>query len=198
MKMRRVIPITLAIGLGLIVVGLPLGYRAMVSTKYRNFRVVEPGVLYRSGQMSAEGFQRMAQEYGFKTVISLRDLKDDGKQSPDTQEVVYCEANGIRHVILSPANWYGTEDKPAAVDKNLTKFLSIMDDPTTKPVLVHCFAGIHRTGGYVALYRMEHNGWTADDAIAEMKSMGTIRTTFDDEIPNYLQTYKPGRLRKKS
>ena len=73
-----------------------------------------------------------------------------------------------------------------------------MDDPMTKPVLVHCFAGIHRTGGYVALYRMEHNGWTADDAIAEMKSMGTIRTTFDDEIPNYLQAYKPGRLRKKS
>ena len=90
---------------------------------------------------------------------------------------------------MSPANWASINGQPAPVEPNIAAFLKILDDPASKPVLVHCFAGIHRTGGYVSLYRMEYDGWPAEDAIREMKSMGTVRTTFDDEIPDYLRAY---------
>ena len=193
----RYLPAVLAITLGILVVAIPIGYRSHMSTKYRNFRVVEPGVLYRSGQLSPTGFEKLAQEYGFKTVISLREQRDDGKVPPDKLESALCESMGIKHVVLAPANWYGTDEKPAAVDSNIVQFLNILDDPAAQPVLVHCFAGIHRTGGYVAVYRMEMNGWSAYEAIEEMKGMGTVRTTFDDEIPNYLEDYTRGKLRKK-
>ena len=188
---QRVATVVGALLLAAVVVGVPLGYRSVMSTKYRNFRVVEPEVLYRSGQMSAAGLASTVEQYGIKTVISLRELRDDGKPSPDSDEVKYCAERGVRHVILSPAKWVGVDGKPAPVEPNVAAFLKILDDPAAHPVLVHCFAGIHRTGGYVSLYRMEYGGWPADDAIREMKGMGTVRTTFDDEIPDYLRAYTP-------
>ena len=196
--MKRMIPVGLAVLVGLLVAAVPFGYRSVVGTKYRNFRVVEPGVLYRSGQMSPAGFQTIAQEYGLRTVVSLREVRDgdDGKPSPDRQEAEWCRANGVTHITLAPMVWRPAGDQPVPVEANLREFFRVMNDPASKPVLVHCFAGIHRTGGYVAMYRIEYDGWAAADAITEMKTMGTPRTTFDDEIPDYLRTYVRGRLRR--
>ena len=187
--MRRTGAVVGAVLLAGLVVGVPLGYRSYTSVKYRNFRVVEPGVLYRSGQMTGSGLSSTVEQYGIRTVVSLRDVRDDGKPAPDRDEVAYCAARGVRHVVLSPAKWYAADGGPAPVEPNLKEFLKVMDDPAARPVLVHCFAGIHRTGGYVGLYRIEYQGWAADEAIREMKSMGTARTTFDEEIPDFLRGY---------
>ncbi|WP_390696779.1 protein-tyrosine phosphatase family protein [Gemmata massiliana] len=43
---------------------------------------------------------------------------------------------------------------------------------SSQPVLVHCFAGIHRTGTTCALFRVARQGWSADQAIVEMQSYG--------------------------
>ena len=42
---------------------------------FRNFGVVQPGVLYRSAQLSKAGMTRAMYDYGIKTVISLREVK---------------------------------------------------------------------------------------------------------------------------
>jgi protein tyrosine/serine phosphatase len=34
---------------------------------------------------------------------------------------------------------------------------------------VHCKGGRHRTGALTAIYRITHDGWTADQAYKEMK-----------------------------
>ena len=39
-----------------------------------------------------------------------------------------------------------------------------MNDPTQQPVYVHCAGGRHRTGVMTAVYRISHDGWTADEA----------------------------------
>ena len=193
--MHRLVCVALVVVTAGAVAGVPVAYRSAVSVKYRNFRVVEPGVLYRSGQMTPAGFQSVALEYGLRTVVSLRDAKDDAGPLPENDaEADWCRANGVRHIVLSPQVWYAPAGRPP-VEPNLRAFLAAVADPAGRPVLVHCFAGIHRTGGYVALYRVDHDGWTADEAVREMKSMGTARTTFDDEIPGYLRAYRRGTLR---
>jgi protein tyrosine/serine phosphatase len=43
-----------------------------------------------------------------------------------------------------------------------------MDDPANHPVLVHCFAGVHRTGAHIAIYRMVHDRWPNAKALGFM------------------------------
>ena len=175
----------------LCIVLVPVYYKIERDRNYRNIRVVDDGVLYRSGQMTPEGFQRTVREFGIRTVISLRDSKDEGKVSADQAEVEYCREQGITHFRFAQARWQ-LPDGSHPVAANMTEFLRILSDPQMKkPVLVHCFAGIHRTGGYVAVYRMEYDGWSAAEAIEEMRNMGTPRTTFEDDVMTYLTTYEP-------
>jgi protein tyrosine/serine phosphatase len=47
-------------------------------------------------------------------------------------------------------------------------FFELMDDPTNFPVAVHCIGGRHRTGTFVALYRLEYQRWNVEDAQREM------------------------------
>jgi len=177
----------------LMVAAAPFGYRAVVSTSYRNLRVVDDGVLYRSGQMSRAGFERVCRERGIGTVVKLREANDDKDVAQDTAQQQYCEGHGIAFLRFPQADW-----SPAGGvipgDANVRRFVDLMADPAVaKPVLVHCFAGIHRTGPLVAAYRMEFNGWANEDAVAEMTSMGTVRTTFADNLLTYLRTYTPRR-----
>jgi tyrosine-protein phosphatase SIW14 len=73
------------------------------------------------------------------------------------------------------------------------EFLRVMDDPTNHPVLVHCFAGVHRTGTLCAVYRMEYQGWTADRAIAEMEEYGFEPGRSRQAIEGYLRAHRPRR-----
>jgi len=194
--MKRAGLILSIIGLGIAMVLIPIAYRSHLSVKYRNFRTVTPGVLYRSGQMTTEGLTQKVREHGLKTVVSLRELKDkDGKPDADHAEVEFCRNNGIHHLVLTPMQWRRENAKHAPVEDNLKTFLKLMDDPSNHPVLVHCFAGIHRTGGYVAVYRMEFERWTAEEAVGEMKTMGTPRTTFDPDTSALLRHLEGKHLR---
>ena len=60
-----------------------------------------------------------------------------------------------------------TREQPKTAE--LTEFLSIVNDPANQPVYVHCVGGRHRTGVMTAAYRMTHDGWSSDQAFAEMK-----------------------------
>jgi tyrosine-protein phosphatase SIW14 len=191
-----------AVGLGGVLGGevgvapAPLTYRSIESTRYRNLRVVHDGKLYRSGQLPPKTFEKVVRELGIGTVISFRDTKDHTGVHEDQAEADFCAANGVAFHRLPPADWTPVNGVIPG-ERTVVDFLRIMDDPRTqkRPVLVHCFAGIHRTGTHCAVYRMEYDGWTAAEAIAEMRGMGTPRTTFADNLIEYLNNYQPGRLR---
>jgi len=91
---------------------------------------------------------------------------------------------------LPPLNWWAIDGSvPAEV--NVRKFLEIMDDPNNYPVLIHCFAGSHRTGAYCAIYRMEYEHWSNEDAMDEMRAAGYLSIYDDWDILGYLERYRP-------
>jgi len=58
-------------------------------------------------------------------------------------------------------------DPPSEI--TIHQFLQVVNDPANQPVFVHCEDGHIRTGVMTAVYRITHDGWTADQAYAEMK-----------------------------
>jgi tyrosine-protein phosphatase SIW14 len=174
---------------GILVVG-PYGYVLYRKSTCRNFRVVEDGVLYRSGQMSLAGLRRAIYEYGIKTVVTLRYSENPDNPPPDLAEEEFCKRELINHYRIPYRSWWAS-DGTVPAEKNVQAFLKIMRDPANYPVLVHCFAGIHRAGAFCAIYRMEFDHWTNAEAIREMRNLGYTDDHMD--VQAYLENYRAGR-----
>jgi protein tyrosine/serine phosphatase len=158
----------------------------------RHFATVRPGVLYRSGQPSLAGLTRILHDHHIRTVICLRE------ESPASlAEAAWCAKNEVKHVRITPRNWDGPPGA-APVDEPLREMLDVMRDPANHPVLVHCLAGTHRTGGYVAVWRMEAEGWTNEEAMAELRGMGYTTIDTDLDINEYLRAYERGVLSRRA
>ena len=70
-----------------------------------------------------------------------------------------------------------------------------MDDPARYPALIHCKAGLHRTGVLSAVYRMEYQRWDWLEAWHELRSHGFgefVSDSSNDYILQYLLAYRPG------
>jgi len=129
------------------------------------------GDLYRSAQPSKEGMKEL-EKMGVKTIVNLRSFHSDGDEMKGT-------GMGYEHIYMKA--WHAEE-------KELVRFLKIVSDNNRTPVLVHCQHGADRTGTMCAMYRIAVQGWTKEEAIAEMTKGGfgfhTIWTNLVEYIRN--------------
>ncbi len=176
--------------LATIVLCAPFAYRSFNRHHFRNFRTVHSGVLYRSGQLSADGLERICHDYEIRTIITLREAHVPGEPQPDAAEEEFCAKMDVFHFRLPPKCWWSPEGGvPAEV--NVRKFLEIMDDPKYHPVLIHCFAGAHRTGAYCCIYRMEYERWNTAEALEELRRCGYDHLYEEEDVLGYLSNYTP-------
>jgi protein tyrosine/serine phosphatase len=173
-----------------LLIGGPLAYARHRHNRWRNFHIVREGVLYRSGQISLEGLQRICHDYQIKTVITLRDAQRPGDPPPAPEEEEWCRKEEINYVRIPPRAWEAADGSvPAA--KGIAVFLEVMKNPDNYPVLIHCLAGKHRTGAYCAVYRMEYDKWTNEQAIDEMKLYGYDNVQEHLDLLTFLEGYRP-------
>ena len=129
--------------------------REKLSTiQIKNFGCINDNY-FRGAQPQARDYGALA-ALGVKTVI---DLEQDGEAS----EAKQVETAGMKFYRIGLT----TQTKPSR--EQVETFFKIVDDPANLPVFVHCHGGRHRTGVMTAIYRMTHDGWSADQAFAEMK-----------------------------
>jgi tyrosine-protein phosphatase SIW14 len=188
--MSRSVPLIVGTLITGLIIGAPVGYAVYRESQVRNFKAVREGVLYRSGQMKLTGLKSVVHDYGIKTVITLRDAVYAGDPPPDLAEEEYCEGQCIKYVRISPRTWWAPDGSVPA-EEGVRRFLEVMDDPANHPVLIHCFGGIHRTGAFCSVYRMEYEHWTNAQAIAEMRRCGYKDLEDEWDLLGFLEGYEP-------
>jgi len=146
-----------------------------------NFGQVTPN-LYRGAQPTHEGFEEL-QKLGINVVVDLR-----GGHGKDEESTV--TKLGMQYVSI-PSHC------PFPSDDAFAKFLRLVRDHPGKKVFVHCRLGDDRTGMAVAAYRMAEEGWSADEAMQEMKAFGFTGlhhaicpglAGYEENFPQHLKT----------
>jgi tyrosine-protein phosphatase SIW14 len=188
--MSRYTPLFVGTFIIALLVGGPVWYAFYREGQVKNFREVREGVLYRSGQMTVVGLRSVVHDFGIKTVITLRDAVYAGDRPPDQAEEDYCDGQCIKYVRISPRTWWAPDGSVPA-EEGVRRFREVMDDSANYPVLIHCFGGIHRTGAFCAVYRMEYEKWTNSEAIAEMRRCGYKDLEDEWDLLTFLETYEP-------
>lgn len=136
--------------------------------------LVAPGI-YRGGQPDAAGV-RWLRSIGVRTVVNLRHYHGD-------REGERVRAAGMRYVRIP------LESTDPPTETQVRAFLAVVNDPAARPVYVHCLHGVDRTGAMVAIYRMQAEGWSNADALAEMEHFGAHGILHD--LRRYVGAYTP-------
>jgi protein tyrosine/serine phosphatase len=155
--------IILGISAALITAG---GFVWYHKTRPYHFRVITPGVLYRSGWMKPHNFEKIINKYHIRTVVNLCLQSEDTfiKNCEDEQHI--CKANNVKLVHLPlPAN-------TPPDDEQLLQWLNLLKDPKRLPVLVHCAQGATRTSVMVAIYEMEFLGKRNRETLEGLDTFG--------------------------
>ena len=121
-----------------------------------NFGEITP-TLYRGAQPSDKGFQSLA-KMGIDVIVDFRGLSLNQEKHEAAE----------RHMKLVLLSW----DCRHPSSQIAARFLEILKENQGKKIFVHCYGGIDRTGTMIAVYRMAEQGWTAPEAMNEMRAFG--------------------------
>lgn len=122
--------------------------------------------LYRGAQPRDGGISRL-RELGINTVINLR-----GANKRTRAEEAEARALGLSYFNVALPTWGRPQDARVA------RILELIAAPESGQVFIHCKDGLDRTGMIVAIYRMTHDGWSSQQALAEAERFGMRRTQF--------------------
>ncbi len=138
----------------------------------KNFHIVIPNGVYRSGQPKGEADWDYLKNIGITIVVKLN------KFSSDADEAVEFRMAKERNIKVIPL-YMQPEDFPhnlnpwASPDlKDLTQAIEVLENRGNAKVLVHCSHGKDRTGLVVAIYSVRNKNFCKDAAYEQMKQYG--------------------------
>ena len=139
-----------------------------------NFRKVNER-LTAGAQPEVGGVQKLA-ELGIKAIVNLR-----GRDERTRAEEAEAKALGLRYYSVPMPGL----SRPT--DEQVARVMEILDGEENWPVFIHCKRGADRTGTVIGCYRISHEGWTADRALAEARQYGM--SWIEAGMRNYISEY---------
>lgn len=143
-----------------------------------NFHRVN-GTLLRGGQPKTGGLKKLS-DLGVKTIINLR-----GESDQTRAEGREAASLGMQYFNIPMS----TSGRPS--EEQVKRVFEIIDrqEKENSQIFVHCRRGSDRTGAIIALYRIKHDGWTAERAIDEANhyGLGFIQFRKRDFINDYFK-----------
>lgn len=155
-----------------------------------NFETITEGKVYKSGVIPPNELERYVKKYQIKSIVDLR--------MPGTNDLVLNpeklgELKGEKEAVakIKGVNYFSNPSEQIPNEKNIEVFTKIMDNNANYPVLIHCYHGTGRAEIYSALYRIEYEDFTNEEARKGVRTL--IKwSSFDDGTPKgeYLKAYK--------
>lgn len=150
----------------------------MVVGRPSNFSWLIPGSVACSGFPGSHRALRWLKGKGISVILSLTDETIDDR---------YAEKIGIQVHRLPMVNM------EAANPEALDHAVDLMVESGDRKVLVHCLAGMGRTGMVLAAYLIREKGMSADEAILEVKRLrpGSLRRRVQQRAMRDYDAYLP-------
>jgi len=128
--------------------------------------------LYRGGQPRGDAVEEL-RRFGIDTIVDLRGELHGLVQN----ERERAESLAIRFINLPGSGWATPKDEEIAA------FFSLVQERPRRKIFIHCWLGGDRSGMFIAAYRIAFDGWTAQQAVEEMREF------------HYLQFWHPSMKR---
>ena len=155
-----------------------------------NFETITDGKVYKSGVIPPGELENYINKYHIKSVIDLRfPGTGDEVNNPEIPAELTAEKNTIEKI--KGVNYFNNGSDQVPKPENLKTFFRIMDNPANYPVLIHCYHGVGRAELYSAIYRIEYEKFTNEEARNGVRTL-VKWSSFDDGKPKgeYLKAYK--------
>ncbi|TDD94209.1 dual specificity protein phosphatase family protein [Flavobacterium cellulosilyticum] len=155
-----------------------------------NFEIITEGKVYKSGMIPPNQIEDYVKEFHIKSIVDLR--------MPGTNDLILnpekpgeLMAEKIAVAKIGGVNYFSNPSDQIPTKKNIEIFTKIMDNKANYPILIHCYHGTGRAELYSAIYRIEYENFTNEDARSGVRTL--IKwSSFDDGKPkgDYLKAYK--------
>ncbi|MBL8746515.1 MAG: tyrosine-protein phosphatase [Phycisphaerae bacterium] len=126
----------------------------------RNFGVVEPGCIFRSGRLTPRMIRRVRREHGIRTIIDLGAYPAGTPEEQLMQRT--AEELGLTRYVMR-----GVIGNATGNPNVYLRAIRLLADESSHPVLIHCAAGAERTGAAVILFRHLVQGKPIDEVYKE-------------------------------
>lgn len=161
-----------------------------------NFETITEGKVYKSGVIPPDEIEDYVKKYHIKSIVDLRfPGTGDLENNPEIPAELIAEKEAVAKI--PGVNHFNNGSDQVPQEHNLDTFFKIMDNPDNYPVLIHCYHGTGRAEMYSALYRIEYEGMTPDQARTNTRFL-TKWSSFDLGTPkgDYLHNYKSRKERE--
>ncbi|HEX6397457.1 MAG TPA: tyrosine-protein phosphatase [Steroidobacteraceae bacterium] len=142
-----------------------------------NLHQITP-TLFRSEQPTELGFRNL-EKLGIRTVINLRAFNSDDDEVRGTL---------LRTERVRILTWN-------VGDAQVIDVMRMLRSAENGPFLIHCQHGADRTGLMSAMYRVLEQGWSVDDALAELTDGGYGYHAMWKNILRYVRSADVEKLR---
>jgi protein tyrosine/serine phosphatase len=126
----------------------------------KNFHVIDPDVLYTSGQPRGMDYTRLLYKYHIGSIVNVRSASEHRERNWYNEEVTWVRNNGVNYFELpiEKSNYLPDE-------RTHDRFLAIMADRVNLPVLVHDSNGRKRVSILAAVWAVKAQGYSVEKAV---------------------------------
>ena len=142
----------------------------------KNFHIVEPEVLYISGQPRGMDYTRLLYKYHIATIVNVRSATEHREKNWYNEEINWIRNNGVKYFELPVGRVDYFPD-----GKTQDKFIEIMDNRENLPVLLHGSSGETRAPMLTAVWLIKNKGLSTEETLKIVDKINDDRRVSEAE-----------------